>query len=160
MWVYMYRWIHRRTFIYTNGEIINMKPTYTSLSVYSNYNASDTHISVTGIFPPKVSTPVLPPVFPPLGLFTPGGEKSPGGESPRGGTFRGGKALGGNLPRRKKTGREHRGGNFRGGKYRSPIKFLGTKNNIFVRPWHPNAIWCDTKFYAHLYLQHIAHLLC
>ena len=28
----------------------------------------------------------------------------------------------------------------------------------FGRSWHPNAIWCDMKFHAHPYFQHIAYL--
>ena len=42
----------------------------------------------------------------------------------------------------------------------SKIKFLVAQNVPFGRPQRPNAMWCDIKFYAQIYFQHIAHLLC
>ena len=29
------------------------------------------------------------------------------------------------------------------------VEFLGRQLSTFGRQWHPNAIWCDMKFYAH-----------
>ena len=31
------------------------------------------------------------------------------------------------------------------------VEFLGAQNAPFGRPWPPNAIWCDMKFYAHYF---------
>ena len=33
-------------------------------------------------------------------------------------------------------------------------------NAPFEQPQRQNTIWCDMKFYAHHFIQHIAHLLC